>query len=155
MSILLQILIILTILASFYAVIVHNRAEVKQVVDILPDFSKLNPIRKSAFVKIVVFVPDSHAASVRHAIAEAGGGVIGHYSACSFSSLGMGRYTPQLGAKPIQGAIGRLEVAEEERIEATVARPNLQNVVTAVKKVSPYEETIIDIYSLEAAPADL
>ena len=153
MSILLQILIIVTVFATFYALVVHNRPEFKKVVDILPDFTKLLPARhESAFVKVVVYVPDSHAELVRSAIAGAGGGIIGHYTACSFSSQGMGRYVPGQGARPLKGTMGQLEVAEEERLEFTVGRPYLQNVVMAIKKASPYEETIIDIYALEPLP---
>lgn len=158
MSILLQILILITAMATLYAVFVHNRDVFKKMGEILPDFKKLIPVgethHESAYVKVVVVIPDSHSENVRKEIAEAGGGIVGHYSACSFSSLGTGRYIPEPGSRPFKGSIGHLEVADEERIEVTVARANLQNVIHAIKKASPYEETLIDIYSLEAMPGD-
>lgn len=153
MAILTQILIILLVLALFYAVVIHNRDDVKKVVDLLPDFSKLRIGRThhmSAFVKVVVYVPDAHAEAVRDAIAEAGGGMVGHYSHCSFSSQGIGRYLPEAGAHPSVGMVGKLELVEEERIEITVAREKLSNILAVIKKAHPYEETPIDIYSLES-----
>ena len=106
----------------------------------------------SASVKVVVYVPDAHADAVRQAIGEAGGGIIGNYTFCTFSSLGTGRYMPGAGANPMIGSIGVHERVEEERIEFTCNRQNLQKVVSTIKKVHPYEEIVIDIYPLEAHP---
>ena len=68
-------------------------------------------------VKIVVFVPLTHADLVRDAIGGVGGGVIGNYTHCSFSAKGVGRFKPQKGASPAIGEIGKLEQVEEERVE--------------------------------------
>ncbi len=149
MSILLQILIIVTAFATAYAVVVHNRSEFKKIVGVLPDLSKLNPTRKTGFVKVVVFVPDSHAEALRSAIAETGGGIIGHYSSTSFSSQGIGRFRPEMGAHPAQGSVGKLELVEEERIEFTCSRELLPEVVARIRKMHPYEQTVIDVYPLE------
>ncbi len=150
MSILLQILIIVTAFATAYAVIVHNRSEFKKIAGVLPDVTKLNPIKKSSFVKVVVFVPDSYAEAVRKAIAESGGGIVGHYSATSFSTGGIGRFIPGQGAHPSIGTVGELELVEEERIEFTCSRELLEKVIHSIKRVHPYEETVIDVYALEA-----
>ena len=104
----------------------------------------------SASVKVVVYVPDAHADAVRQAIGEAGGGEIGNYTFCTFSSLGTGRYLPGPGANPMIGSVGVQERVEEERIEFTCSREKLQKVVQVIKKVHPYEEIVIDIYPLEA-----
>lgn len=99
--------------------------------------------------KLVVYVPLTHADKVREAIGLAGGGKIGNYSSCSFSSLGTGRFKPETGANPHLGKIGILESVEEERIEITLDEEVVKDVVTAMKKVHPYEEVAYDIYSLE------
>lgn len=153
MSILLQILLTIAILATIYALIVHNRKEVQELIAILPDFGKLYMVKKTPLVKVVVFVPDARAEAVRKAIAEAGAGILGHYTCCSFSSQGIGRYRPERGANPMIGTVGKLELIEEERIEVTLDRKNLDSVLAAIKMASPYEETLIDIYPLEAIPA--
>lgn len=99
-------------------------------------------------VKIVVFVPLTYADIVRQAIGDAGGGMIGNYSHCSFSSKGMGRFKPLEGAHPAIGAVGKFEEVEEERIEFVCERAIAKSVIEAMKKVHPYEEVAMDIYPL-------
>lgn len=100
-------------------------------------------------VKIVVFVPVPHADAVREAMAEAGAGKIGNYTNCSFSSKGTGRFKPEAGANPAIGEIGKMTEVDEERVEMVCSREVLTNVISAIKKVHPYEEVAVDIYQLE------
>ena len=100
-------------------------------------------------VKIVVFVPESHTDIVREAMGKAGAGKIGNYTFCSFSSKGIGRFKPEEGAHPTTGEIGRLESVVEEKIETICERDRLADVLEAIKKVHPYEEAPLDIYTLE------
>ena len=104
----------------------------------------------SDFVKIVVTVPVADADTVRNAIADAGGGKIGNYNSCSFSVVGTGRFLPHEGARPHIGEVGKLEEVVEERIEVTVARDVLKDVVIAIRKNHPYEEIALDVYPLES-----
>lgn len=99
--------------------------------------------------KIVVYVPLSHADQVRQAIGEAGGGQLGKYTFCSFSTRGVGRFKPGVGAKPAIGTVGQFEQVEEDRIEVTCHKDVVENVIKAIKKVHPYEEVALDVYSLE------
>lgn len=99
-------------------------------------------------VKLVVFVPLSHADAVREAMGAAGAGKIGNYSYCSFSTRGVGRYRPDVGANPAIGSVGNFEAVEEERIETVCEKDRLEDVVAAIKKVHPYEEVAFDIYPL-------
>jgi hypothetical protein len=103
----------------------------------------------SRFVKLAVFVPETHADAVRRALGEAGAGKLGNYAFCSFSVTGVGRFLPLSGAKPALGAVGTLERVVEERIEVLVPRAVLSEVVTAMKAAHPYEEVAFDIYPLE------
>lgn len=102
----------------------------------------------NSLVKIVVFVPITHADIVRKALGDAGAGEIGKYSYCSFSSRGIGRYKPLEGAKPTIGEVGKLEEVEEERIEVVCPKNKAKEVIAAMKKVHPYEEVALDIYPL-------
>ncbi len=99
--------------------------------------------------KIVVFVPLDHADAVRQAIGEAGGGKLGNYSFCSFSTRGVGRFLPNEGARPAIGEVGKLEQVEEERIEVTCTEDVRDAVIAAIKNVHPYEEVAMDVYRLE------
>jgi hypothetical protein len=100
-------------------------------------------------VKLVVFVPESHADAVRTALGEAGAGTIGNYTYCSFSSKGIGRFRPEEGARPTIGSVGSLESVNEERIEVVCERKLLDVIVESMKKAHPYEEVAYDIYPLE------
>jgi len=100
-------------------------------------------------VKLVVFVPLTHVEAVRTAMGEAGAGKIGNYTFCSFSSRGIGRFKPGDGSHPTIGEVGKFEEVEEERIEVVCTRENLTAVIEAIKKVHPYEEVSMDVYSLE------
>ncbi len=99
--------------------------------------------------KLIVYVPLTHTDIVREAIGQAGGGKLGKYSFCSFSTRGTGRFKPEGDAKPHIGTVGKLEMVEEERIEVTCDAAVVTDVIAAIKKVHPYEEVALDVYSLE------
>lgn len=97
----------------------------------------------------VVFSPISHADVIRQALGEAGAGRVGDYDFCSFSSRGMGRFRGSKKTNPVVGEAGRLEAVEEERIEASVPREILHEVIEKVKAAHPYEEVPFYAYPLE------
>ncbi len=99
-------------------------------------------------VKIVVFVPLTHADIVREAMGDAGGGVLGKYTHCSVTTKVTGRYRPMVGAKPFIGEVGKMEEVKEEKIEMVVDKEKAKAVIAAMKKVHPYEEVAFDIYPL-------
>jgi len=99
-------------------------------------------------VKLVVFVPEPNADEVRQALGEAGAGKIGNYSYCSFSIKGTGRFLPEEGANPSIGKVGDIEAVAEERIEVACEKSQVNNIITAIKAIHPYEEVVIDIYPM-------
>jgi hypothetical protein len=99
-------------------------------------------------VKIVVFTPLTHTKIVREAIGKAGGGIIGNYDYCSFSSNGTGRFRPNEKASPYMGKINKIEEVEEERIEFVCKRNEAKRIIKEIKSVHPYEEVALDIYPL-------
>ncbi len=99
-------------------------------------------------VKIVTFVPRENAEAVRGALGDAGAGVIGEYSFCSYSILGIGRFLPSDNTQPHIGQAGKLESVQEERIEVTCNRENVKAAIRAMKSVHPYEEVAFDVYVL-------
>ncbi len=100
-------------------------------------------------IKLVVFVPVTHADVVREALGKAGAGKIGNYDFCSFSSRGGGRFRGNESSHPAIGTPGILEEVEEERIEVLVPREILKEVIAAMKSVHPYEEVAFDVYNLD------
>ena len=105
---------------------------------------------EGTLVKLVVFVPETHAEAVRVALAKAGAGRIGDYEACSFETKGTGRFNPGTGANPHIGeAAGGLESVQEVRLEVEVMRWDLNRVLNSVRAAHPYEEVAYDVYSVE------
>ena len=95
---------------------------------------------------LVVFVPATHSAAVRAALAAAGAGAIGNYDSCSFTSApGVGRFRPLAGARPALGAVGALEEVLEERIETEVLGKRLQGALAAARAAHPYETPAIHV----------
>jgi hypothetical protein len=98
--------------------------------------------------KIVVFVPENQADNIRKAIGEAGAGIIGEYTFCSYSIKGVGRYLPSQNANPHIGSVGKLESVDEERIEVQCEKTRAKKIIEIIKQVHPYEEVVIDVYPL-------
>ncbi len=99
-------------------------------------------------VKIVSFVPVKDADVVRQALGQAGAGLIGEYSFCSYSVVGTGRFLPSKNANPYIGTPGEPEAVQEERIEVTCNRTDAKAAITAMRTVHPYEEVAFDVYPL-------
>ncbi len=99
-------------------------------------------------VKLVVFVPISHADIVRETLGKAGAGKIGNYTFCSFSVSGYGRFLPEQGATPAIGEVGVFEKVEEERIEVVCPTGIIKDVIQAMKAAHPYEEIAYEVYPL-------
>ncbi|WP_017728369.1 Nif3-like dinuclear metal center hexameric protein [Halalkalibacterium ligniniphilum] len=108
----------------------------------------LAPTMEVSLLKVVVFVPHSHADSVREAMAKAGAGHIGDYSHCTFNSEGKGTFLPEAGTNPFIGEQGTLEVVDELKIETIIPATLQKKVVSAILKAHPYEEPAYDIYPL-------
>lgn len=102
---------------------------------------------------LIVYVPLTHAAQIREALARGGAGKLGHYDSCSFSSRGIGRFRPLKGANPFIGKEGAIAEVEEERIEAVIPDDvELKEVVKAIRAAHPYEEPAIHILPMVEEP---
>ncbi len=106
----------------------------------------LTPTTRDPWYKLVVFVPAGYEDRVRQALGDAGLGVIGRYSHCSFTSPGQGAYRPLPGAQPFQGEVGQLSRAEEFRLEILAPESLLPGALARLKEVHPYEEVAYDLY---------
>lgn len=109
-------------------------------------------LQENSSFKIVTYVPANKAAAVRSAMAEAGGGHIGNYEACSFNILGHGTFRGSADTDPFVGKAGRLETVDELRIEMACGTTSLANVVAAARHTHPYEEPAFDIYPTTEPP---
>jgi len=117
------------------------------------DCEPLTARKSDPFVKIAVFVPEEAVEDVRNAMAEAGAGMIGQYTHCSFRTPGIGSFVPLPAAQPYVGKVGKLEEVEEYRLEMVCAASWAGNVIAAMLETHPYDEVAYDVYELANEPA--
>jgi len=108
----------------------------------------LLPTGQENLYKLVVFVPKGYENLVKEALAVNGAGGLGNYSHCFFQTGGTGNFKPLEGATPFLGSVGKVEEAEEYRIETVVTEKYLKKALSAMLKAHPYEEVAYDLYLL-------
>ena len=99
--------------------------------------------------KLVVFVPEEDTRRVLDAMHEAGAGVIGNYTRCSFRTGGIGSFEPGDEANPHIGQHNKLEEAPENRVEVIFPAYLESRVLAAMKQAHPYEEAAYFLHRLE------
>jgi hypothetical protein len=98
--------------------------------------------------KLVWFVPREALDATREAVFDAGAGVIGDYTRCSWYAEGTGTFHGGEGTAPSVGRAGREERVAELRVETVVPADRLDAVVAALRRAHPYEEPAFDVYEL-------
>lgn len=99
-------------------------------------------------VQIVVTVPALHLNAVLEAMANAGAGVVGEYTHCSYRNIGTGRFKPSASANPAIGENESINEVEEYRIETVCDRDRVYRVCKAIRAAHPYEEPLIYLFPL-------
>ncbi len=99
--------------------------------------------------KLIVFVPAGSVEKVSNAIFNAGGGIIGEYSNCSFKTEGSGSFRGSSNSNPALGKKENDETVSEIRLEVLVNSWKLNEVVSSMIKAHPYEEAAYDVYKVE------
>ncbi|WP_054956648.1 Nif3-like dinuclear metal center hexameric protein [Paenibacillus dakarensis] len=120
-------------------------AEALGITNTLP----IHDVHTEQLSKLVVFVPKSHHQEVLDAVLNAGAGSIGNYSHCSFNVEGFGTFVPGEGTDPFLGKQGKMERADEVRIETVVPQNIRSRVIQAMLKAHPYEEVAYDLYPMD------
>lgn len=104
--------------------------------------------RTDILQKIIVFVPASHAESVRTAMFTAGAGAIGNYDSCSFTTEGSGTFRALQGATPYIGVPHALHTEVEHKIECIAPEYKIRRILQAMLAAHPYETPAYDIVQL-------
>ncbi|PRD53772.1 Nif3-like dinuclear metal center hexameric protein [Sphingobacterium gobiense] len=104
--------------------------------------------KRNLLKKLAVFVPRSHAESVRVALFDAGAGAIGDYDECSYNTAGYGTFRPLDGANPTIGTVNEQERVEETKIEVIYPERLERSILVAMYAAHPYEEVAHDIFPL-------
>ena len=98
---------------------------------------------------LTTYVPERDLENVRRALGEAGGGKIGNYDLCSFSSAGTGTFRGNEKSNPTVGDKGVLEKETEIRLEITFPSHLEKDLLKALRGSHPYEEIPYGIVSLK------
>jgi len=99
--------------------------------------------------KLVVYTPLAYASQVQKSIFSAGGGCIGNYDSCGYSLEGNGTFRGNENTNPFVGKKGKLHTEKEIRLETIIPEVIKDKVISAIKKIHPYEEVAYDLYPLD------
>jgi hypothetical protein len=113
----------------------------------LQNLKILSP-KNDGLLKLVTFVPEAQAGTVRNALFNAGAGCIGDYDSCSFNVLGVGTFRAGEQTNPFVGNRNELHTEPEIRIETVIPAHKKPAVLRALLAVHPYEEPAYDFYPL-------
>lgn len=105
--------------------------------------------------KLEIFIPITHFEILRDTLAQAGAGHIGKYDSCLSVTEVTGYWRPLFGAQPFYGETGDLCSAPEYKVEVCCAEDCLRKTLSAIKKVHPYEEPVVNVIELFATGLDL
>ena len=121
----------------------------KKIADLLSLENQRILLPKSGLLStLITFVPSSAAGKVKQALFDAGGGKLGNYSQCAFSTSGTGSFKPETGARPAIGQVGQKEEVQEERIELIFPNHLQPQLVQALLSSHPYEQVAYYIHPL-------
>lgn len=118
-----------------------NRLELKNKSILIPQSGTIK--------KLTTFVPKSDVETVKKALFEAGGGAIGNYENCSFSSEGIGTFKGNEVSNPVIGKPHEFKQLGEIKLDIVFAKHLESNILNNLFQTHPYEEVAYEISTLE------
>ncbi|MBR3731156.1 MAG: hypothetical protein IKQ61_00830 [Spirochaetales bacterium] len=103
----------------------------------------------SQYYKLEIYIPESHFAALQKALRIVDAGHIGNYDSCLSYSRVIGMWRPLAGTHPYIGSENVMSEEEELKVEVTIVSDKLEETLSAVKAVHPYEEPVINVIKLE------
>lgn len=100
------------------------------------------------YVKLEIFIPESHLPQLRQALRSVGAGQLGNYDSCLAYSRVTGSWRPLQGASPYEGNVGELCEAPELKVELRVDADRAEETLVAIRAVHPYETPEIFVIPL-------
>ena len=99
--------------------------------------------------RLLTYVPEKAADSLRQKLFEAGAGNIGNYSECSFNLKGIGTFKGNEQSHPTIGIPNKFHQENEVQIGVIFPKHLQKNILKALFLDHPYEEVAYEIYTLE------
>ena len=95
--------------------------------------------------KIIAFVPEGYLDRIMDSVTASISSVYPNYERTFSHSKVIGTWVPLEGSNPFLGTKGKIETAEETRLEFIVLEKDIKAAVKAIRDIHPYEEPAIDI----------
>ncbi|MFL0196788.1 cytochrome C biogenesis protein [Clostridium sp. WILCCON 0269] len=103
--------------------------------------------------KIETFIPEDYVTKLRESLNDIGAlSIGGNYDNCMSVSKVTGYWRPLAGANPFQGQVNEISKEEECKVEFCCNSKIIDKAVSAIKKVHPYEEPVINVIPLVDIP---
>ena len=96
------------------------------------------------YCKLEIFIPETHLEPLQRVLQEADAGHIGAYDSCLSYNRVTGRWRPLEGTSPYLGSVGEISSEPELKVEVTVRADRVNETISAVKAIHPYEEPVIN-----------
>ena len=100
------------------------------------------------YLKLEIFIPETHLQKLREALQSADAGHIGNYDSCLSYSTVTGCWRPLAGTNPYIGKIGEVSEEPELKVEVTIKKENLERTIAAIREIHPYKEPVINAIPL-------
>lgn len=100
------------------------------------------------FVKVEVLLPEEYIETLRSRLNDIGVLTVGKYDHVISYSLVKGSWRPLEESKPFHGTIGEICFGTEYKMEFRCLYQNIEEVLSIIKNVHPYEEPIINVLPL-------
>ena len=111
--------------------------------------------KKDFIKKLSFYCPVSDAQRLKDLLWELGGGNIGNYSHCSFSTIGQGTFMGNDDSKPNFGQKNVLHTEKEEKIEMIFPSYLQNRILDTLFKEHTYEEVAYEIHLLDNINQDI
>jgi dinuclear metal center YbgI/SA1388 family protein len=102
----------------------------------------------NALKNLTYYVPVAFEQHVREKLHETGAGNIGEYSSCSFTSEGIGRFTPSKNSNPFQGEKNKPSAEKELKVDMLFPAQLEHEIIQTLKHAHPYEEVAYMVTAL-------
>lgn len=101
------------------------------------------------FYKLCIFTPRDFTEKIKDVLFNYHAGEYNNYDKASFLSSGQGTFRPLDGSNPHIGNKNELEIVSEDKIEVIIEKKYLNNAISKMKEVHPYETVAYDVIKLE------
>ena len=104
--------------------------------------------QKNSLYHLTTYVPEKNKEAVLEALHQAGAGQLGHYSQCSFSNPGEGRFKGNIQSQPALGEKEALTSVNEVLIRVLVPKHAQSKIISALHQTHPYETVAYELVAL-------